>query len=303
VATALPPLTPAHALATWQFAPAVSAALAAAAAAYLTAAAATRRSPAQAWPARRTLAFLLGLVTVGLATQSAIGAYQDVLFSVHMVQHLLLIMVAPPLLILGRPVTLVLEAARGPLRARAERVLRPAALSWLPRPAVVVPLYAAVIAGTHLTPLMDLVVENPAVRAAEQVLYLVTGCLYFLPVVGSGPARWRLPLLGRYLLLLAAMPADTVVGVILMLVPRELFPAYALAGRTWGPSPVADLHQGGLIMFAGGDLIMAVLGVVLAAMFVREGDRPETGLLADLAAYNASLAALGGKDGTTEEVS
>jgi putative copper resistance protein D len=61
-------------------------------------------------------------------------------------------------------------------------------------------------------------------------------------------------------MLLAVMPVDTVTGVVLMLAPPG-FPGYLAAGRTWGPSPLADLHDGGIIMWAGGDSIMTVLAV------------------------------------------
>lgn len=106
----LPPLT-AGALTSWQFEPVVSAVLIVLAAAYFGGVRVVGRPhPARPWPARRTAAFLLGLAAVAVATQSSIGVYDDVLLSIHMTQHLLLIMVAPPLLIFGRPVTLLLHA-------------------------------------------------------------------------------------------------------------------------------------------------------------------------------------------------
>src|SRR5689334_18236021 len=121
----MPPLTMTGALTTWQFAPLVSAALAVAGAAYLAGAwRVGRRHPARPWPRRRTLAFLLGLAVIAIAVQSSAGAYDDVLFSAHMVQHLLLIMAAPPLLVYGRPVTLLLHATRNPVHTRVKRVLR-----------------------------------------------------------------------------------------------------------------------------------------------------------------------------------
>jgi cytochrome c oxidase assembly factor CtaG len=125
-----------------------------------------------------------------------------VLFSAHMVQHLLLIMVAPPLLILGRPVTLLLRVKRGRARTRVRGVIRSPAVSFLTWPPVSVTLYAAVVIATHLTPLMNLVLENAAIHDAEHALYFVAGYLYFLPIVGSEPIRWRTSVLGRYLLLL-----------------------------------------------------------------------------------------------------
>ncbi len=258
------PLTISTALTTWQFAPLVSAIGVLLAAAYLTAVRAVTRRPARRWPAGRTAAFLAGLAVVEVATQSSIGAYDDVLFSDHMVQHLLLIMVAPPLLIVGRPVTLLLHATRNPWHTRIKRVVRSRTVSFLTWPPFTVPGYAVVVLGTHLTPMMDLVLENGAVHDAEHALYLVTGYLYFLPVIGSEPVRWRMSVFGRYLLLLATAPADMIAGVVLMLVPHELFSAYTRTGRAWGPSPVADLHDGGLIMVAGSDLIMTALAIVLA---------------------------------------
>jgi cytochrome c oxidase assembly factor CtaG len=265
---------------TWQFAPAVSAGLALAAAGYLTGAwHVGRRHPARPWPAVRTAAFLLGLAVIAVATQGGVAVYDDVLFSAHMAQHLMLIMVAPPLLIFGRPVTLLLHAARNPVHTRVKRVLRSRPVSFLTRPLVVFAVYAVVVAGTHLTPLLNLARENSAVHDAEHALYLVAGYLYFLAVVGSEPVR-RLPVFGRYLLLLGTMPVDTVVGVILMLAPPGMFPAYS----------GADLHRGGLVMFAGSDLIMAGLAIMLAVAFVRAGERDRAS--GDLDAYNASLSSL-----------
>jgi putative copper resistance protein D len=134
-----------------------------------------------------------------------------------------------------------------------------------------------VVAGTHLTPFRDLVLRNDALHDAEHALYLLTGYLYFLPVIGSEPIRWRVSVFGRYLLLLATMPVDIVVGAALLLMPT-------------------GLHQGGLVMLAGGDLIMAVLGVALAVGLVRQspagGVPDQAGTAAALDAYNAHLRSL-----------
>ena len=268
------PLSAANALSVWQLAPAVSAALIILAAGYLTG---TRRvgrnHPARPWPACRTLIFFLGLAVIAVAMQSGIGAYDDALFGVHMVQHLLLIMVAPPLLVAGRPVTLLLHAAGNPVHTWVKRAVRSRAVTALTWPPGVVALYAAVVAGTHLTPFMNLVLENGAVHDAEHALYLLVGYLYFLPVLGSEPIRWRMSMLGRYLLLLVTMPVDTAVGIVLMLLPREPFPAYAHTGRTWGPSLVTDLHDGGFVMFAGSDIIMTILGLAIAISVVYQPRR------------------------------
>ena len=265
----LPPLTAGTALRVWQFAPVVSAALLLLAAGYLAGVwRVARRHPARPWPAARTMAFLAGLAVTGVATQSSIGAYDDVLFSDHMVQHLLLIMIVPPLLVLGRPVTLLLHSVGNPGHTWVKRAVRSPVVSALTWPPAATALYCAVVAGTHLTPLMNVVVENEAVHDAEHALYLVTGYLFFLPLLGSEPIRWRVSMAGRFLMLLVTMPVDTAVGVLLMIAPHEMFPAYARAGRTWGPGLVADLNAGGTIMWAGSDAIMTVLALAVAVMLV-----------------------------------
>ncbi|MGE5289828.1 MAG: cytochrome c oxidase assembly protein [Micromonosporaceae bacterium] len=253
----------------WRFAPLVDVGLVLLAGGYLLGVwRIHQRHRARPWPAHRAAAFLLALGVIAVATQSSIDVYDDVLFSMHMIQHVLLIMVAPPLLVFGRPVTLLLHAVRNPLHTWAKRAVRSpvaAALTWPPGTAV---LYAVVVAGTHTPPFMDLVVENGTAHNAEHVLYLITGYLLFLLIIGSEPIRRRVALPGRFLLLLAAMQVDTVVGVVLMLAPGGTFAAYARAGRTWGPSVVTDLHHGGMIMFIGSDIVMTIPALAICAMFV-----------------------------------
>ena len=113
---ALPPFNLAEVLTRWQFAPVITAFVAVAAGLYLWGVLRVRRRhPARPWPLYRTALFLGGLAVVVIATESGIGSYDDVLFWDHMVQHLLLLMVAPPLLVVGQPFTLLLHASRNPL--------------------------------------------------------------------------------------------------------------------------------------------------------------------------------------------
>src|SRR5579863_4652842 len=127
----------------WEFAPVVTVAVGAAAALYLWGAwRVGRRHPARPWPWWRTALFLGGLLVVVLATESGIGAYDDVLFWDHMIQHLMLIMIAPPLLVLGQPVTLLLHASRNPLHTWVKRIVRSGPVSWLTWPAFGVVAYA-----------------------------------------------------------------------------------------------------------------------------------------------------------------
>jgi cytochrome c oxidase assembly factor CtaG len=293
------PLTAHAAWTAWQFAPLVSSGLILLAAGYLLGVWRVRTSRGRPWPAGRALAFFLGLGVIAVATQSSIGVYDDVLFSDHMVQHVLLIMVAPPLLVYGRPVTLGLLSARNPLRAWIKRAVRSWVATALTWPPAATALYCAVVASTHTPPVMDLVLGNGAVHDLEHALYLVAGYLFFLPVIGSEPIRWRTSIVTRYLMLLVAMMADSFTGVVFTFQSREVFAPYARTGRTWGPGLVADLHAGGLVMLAGSDAAMAAVALGLAVRFVRdslrgaarEAARPAGpgGADARLAAYNAYL--------------
>jgi putative copper resistance protein D len=212
-----------------------------------------------------------------------------------MVQHVLLIMVAPPLLVLGRPVTLLMHAARNPLHSRVKQAVRSRVITALTWPPGATAAYCLVVGGTHTPPFTDLVLANGTVHDAEHALYLVTGYLFFLPVAGSEPIRWRMSIAGRYLMLLAAMMADSFTGIVFTFQTREVFAPYARTGRTWGPSPVTDLHAGGFVMLAGSDIAMTAVAVGLAVLFLRAGGparAPASHDGAHLAAYNAYLRAL-----------
>jgi putative copper resistance protein D len=252
----LPPFGWQAVLERWEFAPVVTAIVVVFAALYLWGAwRVGRRHPARPWPWWRTALFLAGLVVVVLATESGIGAYDDVLFWDHMIQHLMLIMIAPPLLVLAQPVTLLLHASRNPLHTWAKRVVRSRVVTFLTWPPFVLILYAATIAGTHLTGLMSLVMSNPALHNAEHALYLVVGYLFFLPILGSEPIRWRLSYPIRFVMLVVAMPVDTFTGLVL---GTENTPMKGMTEpRPAGSAgPVADLHAGGAVMWIGGDAIM-----------------------------------------------
>ncbi len=252
----LPPFGWQAVLERWEFAPVVTAIVVVFAALYLWGAwRVGRRHPARPWPWWRTGLFLGGLAVVVLATESGIGAYDDVLFWDHMIQHLMLIMIAPPLLVLAQPVTLLLHASRNPVHTWAKRVVRSRVVSFLTWPPFVLVLYAATIAGTHLTGLMSLVMTNPALHDAEHALYLVVGYLFFLPILGSEPIRWRLSYPIRFVMLVVAMPVDTFTGLVL---GTENTPMKGMSGMrpAGSPSPVADLHAGGAVMWIGGDAIM-----------------------------------------------
>jgi putative copper resistance protein D len=274
----LPPLGVSEALGRWQWAPVVTVAVAVVAAAYVWGVVrVARRHPARPWPRWRTGVFLGGLLVIVLATESGVGTYDDVLFWDHMIQHLLLIMVAPALLVAGRPVTLLLHASRNPLHTWAKRIVRSRVAAGLTFPAFGIAAYAATIVGTHLTGFMNLVLTNESVHNAEHALYLVVGYLYLLPLIGSEPIRWRLSYPIRLIFLFIAMPVDAFTGVALGSYSSNPFPLTSgMRHRTWGPSPLDDVHIGGAVMWVGGSAIMFVLIMFVFLAWSRQGQRGDS---------------------------
>jgi putative copper resistance protein D len=272
----LPPFSLAEVVTRWQFAPIITAFAVVAAGLYLWGVLRVRRRhPARPWPLYRTALFLGGLAIVVIATQSGIGSYDDVLFWDHMVQHLLLLMVAPPLLVVGQPATLLLHASRNPLHTWAKKVLRSRVLAAITWPPFGVALYVGVIVGTHLTGFMNLVETNSTVHDAEHALYLISGYLYFLPLIGREPIRWRVSYPSRIFLLFIAMPVDAFTGLVLGSESSNPFPGLAEQRPGWAPSPLTDVHIGGAVMWVGGAGIM--FGLVMAVFFAWSREKRSDG--------------------------
>jgi cytochrome c oxidase assembly factor CtaG len=252
----------------WQFAPIVTASVAAAAGLYgWGVVRVARRHPARPWPAWRAAMFGAGLAVVVLATQSGIGVYDDLLFWDHMVQHLMLIMVAPPLLIAGQPITLLLHASRNPLHTWAKRLLRSRVATFLTWPVFGALAYTAAVAAAHLTNIANLVERNQTLHNLEHAVFLVVGYLFFLPILGREPIRWKLSYPVRFVTLVLIMPVDTFTGLVLGYGSASS-PGVPVGPRpAWAPSPVQDLHLGGAVMWIGGDCIMFGLMMLVFLMW------------------------------------
>jgi putative copper resistance protein D len=187
-----------------------------------------------------------------------------------MVQHLLLLMVAPPLLVVGQPATLLLHASRNPWHTWTKKLLRSRVVAAITWPPFGVALYVATIVGTHLTSFMNTVLSNEALHNGEHVLYLVAGYLYFLPLIGREPIRWRVSYPSRIFLLFLAMPVDAFTGLVLGSEGSNPFPALAQGRPAWAPSPLSDVHIGGAVMWVGGAGLMFALMMTVFFAWSRE---------------------------------
>lgn len=251
----------------WQLDPTVLVPLAAVAALYLFAAACL---PGR-WPARRTASFLAGVACLLVALQSGIDAYDDRLLSVHMVQHTLILLLAPLLLLGGRPVVLGLAALPPARRARPARAL--ARTRGLASPGWALAGFAAVVLLTHLPAVYDAAVRHAPIHYAEHALYVLAGLLMWSPLVDGDPApRHRLSGLGRLGYLIVAMMPMALVGAYLNRHAALVYPAYGPPAHALGVSALDDQGQAGAIMWVVGSSIMVAVGLwaALAAMLAEE---------------------------------
>ena len=273
------PLLGAPLVTAWQLDAVAVAVIVLAAALYLTGVALVPvRSAGQRWPVIRTVSFLLGLAVCAYATNGGIAVYDQVLFSAHMLGHLALVMVAPALLMAGWPLRLALAAAPPACRTRLTRVFTGRVVSLLTAPPVALATYTAVIVGSHLTGLMNVIMRNTWAGQVEHLVYLLAGCQFFALIVGGEALRWRLGSPARWLLLAIAMAVDTFTGIVLM----QGRSAVRLAPSSLAVSPLSDTHTGGAIMWFGGDAIMLVIMVALVVSYLRsvDAEQAETGWLA-----------------------
>jgi putative membrane protein len=228
------------------------------------------RRVSSGWPRRRTGSFLAGIACILVALQSGIDSYDDRMLSVHMVQHMLLLMLAPLLLLGGRPLILALRTLprrRRPVLARTLTRIRP-----FTSPPICIAVFSAVLVLSHLPSFYDATLRHTALHDAEHAAYLLAGLLLCWPILDGDPVpAHRLGGLGRLIYMLAAMPAMGLVGAYLNRHPTLVYPGYGPPARMLGISAVVD-QQAGAIMWVAGSVIMTAVGLwaVVSALLAEE---------------------------------
>jgi putative membrane protein len=216
-------------------------------------------------PRRRTVAFLAGMAALAFALLSGIDRYDTTLFSVHMVQHVLLTLVAAPLIASSGPITLLLRiAAPGTRRRLILPVLHARLIRVLTFPVVAWVIFAVVMWTSHFSPLFDAALEDPLIHDLEHAAFLAAALLFWWPALGVDPTPWRIAHPVRALYVFLQMSQNTLLAVVLVNATGVLYPHYATVQRAWGPTPFEDQQMAAALMWVAGDLLF--LGAIFAIL-------------------------------------
>jgi cytochrome c oxidase assembly factor CtaG len=222
---------------------------------------------------REFFAFQAGLLVLFLALASPLDALAELLLQVHMIQHLVLMMVVPPLLWLGAPVLPlfhglprpVVKRGVGPLLAwpplrRLGHYLTHPLLCWL--------AFAVSTLAWHLPTFYELALRSARWHEVQHGCFLGTGLLFWWPVIQPWPSRPRWPRWTMVLYLLLADLQNTALSALLIFSERVLYPTYATVPRLWNLSVLDDQAAAGVLMWVPGSVIFLVPVGVLVMRFL-----------------------------------
>ncbi|MFJ3957991.1 cytochrome c oxidase assembly protein [Arthrobacter sp. NPDC090010] len=266
------------------------------------------------WPVMRAVSWYIGLLALTYIISGAPGVYGHVMFSIHMVEHMALTMVAPIFLVIGSPVTLALRALSA--RTDGSRGLREWLLAFVHSrfsKVVTHPLFAAAnFAGSiiifYYSDLFGFAMKDHVGHELMNLHFLLTGYIFALTMIGEDPLPRRAPFPMRLLLLLATMAFHAFFGVSIMggtgLLAADYF---GNLGRAWGPSALVDQQHGGAIAWGIGEVPTVLLAIGVAVMWSRSDEREtrRTDRAADrnndaeLTAYNDMFSRLAARDNSS----
>lgn len=207
------------------------------------------------WSARRTISFVSGVVLVVIAVQSGLASYDDQVFEMHVVQHLLLMSVAPVLLALGAPVTLALQSSTRRTQKLVLKVLHHRVIEAITNPVFVGLVAYGTMLVYFLSPFYNFSLEHPLIHELTHLHFLISGCLFWWLVVGLDPSRWRLSHPAKLGLLAVGVPVNAVLGIALTGARTSIAPHF---------HSVADTRAGGSVLWVVGELVtVAAIAIVL----------------------------------------
>ena len=268
------------------------------------------RRRGDAWPWYRTVLWMSGMVVLLWTTNGSLNVYEQFLFSEHMLQHMLLTMAIPVLLVLGAPITLALrtirkrdDGSRG-VREWILLLVHSRVANLLTHPLVAAGLFAASLWIFYYSPLFRWATTDHVGHEWMIFHFLIVGYLFVQTLVGIDPVGNQAPYPLRLILLFATVALHAFFG--LAIITNEgLFLAdwYGAMGRTWGASPLDDQRAAGGIAWSVGEIPTVTLAIIVAFLWsrsdTREAKRRDRAADrdgdAELAAYNAMLAGRSGR--------
>lgn len=267
----------------------------------------TLRRRGDRWSWLRCLSWVSGVVSLWVVTLNGIGAYGMVLFSVHMVQHMVIGMMTPVLLVAGAPLTLALRAL--PVRSTAAGMPRRWLLTIVHSrlahvacsPVVTVGMFLASLYGLYFTPLLNTAMATHLGHYLMLGHFLLVGLLFYGPILAIDPWPRRSPAGLRLLEMLVVVPFHAFFGIAVMTSSTVLSSQFAEATRALGVDPIEDQSLGGGIAWALGEIPVVLVTTLVFIHWVREDQRTarrvdrqaERDNDAALAAYNRALERLG----------
>jgi putative copper resistance protein D len=237
----------------------------------------TRRTPAHRWPTARICCFSSGLAVTAFAVVGPPGAYDDIFFYAHMTQHILLTMLAAPLLVLGDPVLLILRASSQATRRRVwVPVLRSRVVHVLTDPVFGWVFFVAVMGVSHIPAVYDGFLTHPVLHDyLEHPLYLVSAMIYFQPLLVPSTGTRHVPHGIRMVSLFTMMVPMAMLGFFIFAVPHLAYPYYAHVERPFGPGGLTDQHLAGILMWST-SMVLGVAWLVVAGYHWLEDEERRT---------------------------
>lgn len=258
------------------------------------------------WPVNRIVFFVIGVLSIALVMCTKLNDYGMVMFSVHMVQHMVISMLSPILLLLGAPVTLALRAL--PVAARGRKgprelllmLLHSRYMKVITHPVFTIPLFIASLYGLYFTPIFDYLMGSTAGHLAMMLHFLAVGLVFFWPIMGIDPGPHRPGYLLRMLELFAGMPFHAFFGIALMMASQPMVEVYKNPSASLGIDALSDQNAAGGIAWAFSEIPSVLVLLALVFQWYRSDQRTakRSDRAADrdgdqeLHAYNAYLASL-----------
>lgn len=227
------------------------------------------------WPIWRTATFLTGCIAIMITMGAGVEGYGLRMFSVFMFQQLTLMMAVPPLLVLGRPGTLLLRAT--PHRGVGRIVLRMAHAGLKSRtakivlhPAFMIPVFLVSFYGIYLSGIADAMLPTWYGHITLELMFLISGVLFTVPVLSTDPLPVKQSHFGRLLDIFAEMPLHAFFGVIIMMATTPVVDFYAALPPEWNIDPLTDQGIAGGLAWSYGELPSVLMLLIIMVRWQRE---------------------------------